>query len=164
MRDNEGLDAYDVGFQASAPNGEVFLSIVMSTYNEGPTIRRPVRQVPSTSYPCRTELIVVDDGSSDETAEQPDGLSCDRLKACRRDVGIRESSGGLVSIIDSDMVLPHDWLSRAVVVLNDSEVDCVAGVMRSFHADFWGRFVDCCRPGAKTPRVSDSIGAATLPC
>jgi cellulose synthase/poly-beta-1,6-N-acetylglucosamine synthase-like glycosyltransferase len=66
MRDNKGLDAYDLGFQASAANGEVYLSIIMPTYNEGPTIRRAVRQVLSTSYPCRTELIVVDDGSSDE--------------------------------------------------------------------------------------------------
>jgi hypothetical protein len=83
MGDNVGLDAYDADFQASAANGEVFLSIIMPTYNEGPTIRRAVCQVLSTSYPCRIELIVVDDESSDETVEQLDGLSCDRPKVCR---------------------------------------------------------------------------------
>ena len=76
MRENEGLDTYGVGFEASATNVEVSLSIIMPTYNEGPTVRRAVRQVLSASYPCRTELIVVDDGSSDETAKQLDGLSC----------------------------------------------------------------------------------------
>jgi hypothetical protein len=40
---------YDVGFQASAADDEVFLSIIMPIYNEGPTIRRAVRQVLSTS-------------------------------------------------------------------------------------------------------------------
>ena len=89
MRDDEGLDAYDVGFQASAADGEVFLSILMPTYNA-----------------------------------TPNGLSCDRAEVRRRDVG----------------------------------------VVRSFHDDSCGRIVDCCRLGAKTPRASNSIGAATLPC
>ena len=78
-----GLDAYDADFQASAANGEVFLSIIMPIYNERPKIQRAVRQVLSASYPCWTELIVVDDESSDETVEQLDGLSCDRPKVCR---------------------------------------------------------------------------------
>jgi len=83
MRDDEGLDAYDVGFQASEADSEAFLSIIIPTYDEGSSIRHALRQVLPTSYPCRTELIVVDDESSDETVEQLDGLSCDRLKVCR---------------------------------------------------------------------------------
>jgi glycosyltransferase involved in cell wall biosynthesis len=83
MRENEGLDTYGVGFEASVTNIEVVLSIIMPTYSEGPTARHAVRQVLSASYPCRTELVVVDNGSSDETAKQLDGLSCDRLKVCR---------------------------------------------------------------------------------
>jgi hypothetical protein len=47
--DKVGLDAYDAGFQAPEANGGVFLSIVMQTYNKGPTIRRAVSQLLSTS-------------------------------------------------------------------------------------------------------------------
>jgi hypothetical protein len=83
MRDDECLDAYDVDFQASAANDEVFLSKVMLTYSEGPTIRHAVREALPTSHPCRTELVIVYDGGLDETAEQIDGLSCNQLKICR---------------------------------------------------------------------------------
>ena len=38
--------------------------------------------------------------------------------------------------------LPPDRLSRAVRLLLESEVDCVAGVMRSVRDDLLGRFVD----------------------
>ena len=71
----------------------------------------------------------------------------------KRDLGIRQTSGVLVSLIDSDMVIPSDWMSNAVRLLMENEVDCVAGVMRSIHDDFWGRFVDGNRLGAKTPRA-----------
>jgi dolichol-phosphate hexosyltransferase len=45
------------------------LSIVMPTYNEGRTIARAIDQVLNVAYPCPIELIVVDDGSSDNTAD-----------------------------------------------------------------------------------------------
>jgi len=97
--DNVGLDTYDdVGFQASVANGQVFLSIVMPTCNEGHTIRRAVRQVLSTSHPCCTELIVADDESSAETAEQLDGLSCDRLKVCRNSPNMGKSTALLTGM------------------------------------------------------------------
>jgi dolichol-phosphate hexosyltransferase len=43
------------------------LSIVMAAYNEAETITQAVEEVLSVDYPCAMELIIVDDGSSDET-------------------------------------------------------------------------------------------------
>jgi glycosyltransferase involved in cell wall biosynthesis len=51
----------------------VKLSILMPVYNEAATIGHAVETVLSTEYPCEVELIVVDDGSTDGTAEI---LSC----------------------------------------------------------------------------------------
>ena len=68
--------------------------------------------------------------------ETPPGIRDANFK---RDLGIRQTSGDLVSLIDSDMVIPADWMSNAVRLLMENEVDCVAGVMRSIHDDFWGR-------------------------
>ena len=53
----------------------VMLSILMPAYNEQNTIAQAIASVLSTHYPCDTELIVVDDGSSDATAEILTALS-----------------------------------------------------------------------------------------
>jgi glycosyltransferase involved in cell wall biosynthesis len=45
------------------------LSILMPAYNEAQTIEGAVKAVLATEYPCDFELIVVDDGSSDATAQ-----------------------------------------------------------------------------------------------
>ena len=47
----------------------MMLSIVMPAYNEIRTIGHAIRQVLSVPFPCPFELIVVDDGSRDGTAE-----------------------------------------------------------------------------------------------
>jgi glycosyltransferase involved in cell wall biosynthesis len=45
------------------------LSIVMPVYNEGRTIAYAIDQVLNELYPCEIELIVINDGSEDTTAE-----------------------------------------------------------------------------------------------
>lgn len=47
----------------------MFLSIVMAAYNEERTVAQAVNAVLSTRFPCETELIVVDDGSTDATPQ-----------------------------------------------------------------------------------------------
>jgi glycosyltransferase involved in cell wall biosynthesis len=47
----------------------VKLSILMPAYNEERTLRRAVDTVLAAEYPCEVEVIVVDDGSTDRTAE-----------------------------------------------------------------------------------------------
>jgi glycosyltransferase involved in cell wall biosynthesis len=53
---------------------QVMLSIIMPAYNEGRTIARAVEQVLDVPYPCPIELIVVDDGSRDDTADILDSI------------------------------------------------------------------------------------------
>lgn len=48
----------------------VKLSVLMPAYNEERTIGNAVTSVLSTEYPCDYELIVVDDGSTDRTAQR----------------------------------------------------------------------------------------------
>jgi len=60
-------DAETVDTEDSAR--QIKISILMCAYNEHKTIRRAVREVLATDYPCEIELIVVDDGSKDATAE-----------------------------------------------------------------------------------------------
>jgi putative flippase GtrA/glycosyltransferase involved in cell wall biosynthesis len=141
------------------------ISVVIPVRGNEKTIRNAVGSVLGQDYPLLRELILVGSpGDSTWSAlrdiddprlfvietETPPGIRDANFK---RDLGIRRSSGDLVSLIDSDMVIPPDWMSNAVGLLMENDVDCVAGVMRSIHDDFWGRFVDKNRLGAKTPRA-----------
>lgn len=45
----------------------IALSIVMPVYNEVATITAALDRVLAVDYPCAVELIVVDDGSTDDT-------------------------------------------------------------------------------------------------
>ena len=74
----------------------------------------------------------------------------------KRDTAVRMTSGDLIALVDSDIVLESDWLRRAVAELEDSGTGCVAGGMKSFHDSFWGRYTDSTWIGAKTPRVPRS--------
>ena len=85
--------------------------------------------------------------------ETPPGMRDANFK---RDAAVRMSTGELVALIDSDIVLPRDWMSRAVAALQDSGTSCVAGGMKSSHDSFWGRYTDSTWIGAKTPRIGDS--------
>ena len=144
------------------------VSVVIPVRSNEKTILAAVESVLSQDYPLLRELILV--GSPNEsTWSALSGLQDPRLVAIevetppgirdanfKRDLGVRETSGDLVSLIDSDMVIPPDWMSNAVRLLIENEVDCVAGVMRSIRDDFWGRFVDGNRLGAKTPRAKSA--------
>jgi putative flippase GtrA len=74
----------------------------------------------------------------------------------KRDAAVRMTSGDLIALVDSDIVLESDWLRRAVAELEDSGTGCVAGGMKSLHDSFWGRYTDSTWIGAKTPRVPRS--------
>jgi len=141
------------------------ISVVIPVRGNEKTIKAAVESVLGQDYPMLRELILV--GSPDDSTwsalrdlgdsrlvvmetETPPGIRDANFK---RDLGIRETTGDLISLLDSDMVIPQDWMSNAVRLLMENEVDCVAGVMRSIRDDFWGRFVDRNRLGAKTPRA-----------
>ena len=85
--------------------------------------------------------------------ETPPGMRDANFK---RDAAVRMSSGDVIALVDSDIELPHDWLSRAVAELEDSGASCVTGGMKSIHDSFWGRYTDSTWIGAKTPRIAQS--------
>ncbi len=114
------------------------ISIILPTYNRADTLARPIDSVLAQDFPD-FELIVVDDGSTDATAERVHRYTDPRITYLRqhtnlggnaaRNRGIREAKGELLCFIDSDdAFLPHklgyvhDYFSRhpAIEVLVDS--------------------------------------------
>src|SRR5258708_29519245 len=74
----------------------------------------------------------------------------------KRDYGITRAASELVALVDSDVVLPSDWMAKAQAALDESRASCVTGGMRAVSDDFWGRYTDNTAVGAKTPRVERS--------
>jgi glycosyltransferase involved in cell wall biosynthesis len=85
------------------------VSIVITTYNQAAFIEATVRSALAQTYP-RCEVIVVDDGSSDETPERLATFGStiryirqdNRGVAGSRNTGIRQATGELLAFLDGD--------------------------------------------------------------
>ena len=53
------------------------LSILMPVYNELPTLASVIKEVLDTDFPCETELVIVDDGSTDGSRDLYPALEAD---------------------------------------------------------------------------------------
>ena len=89
------------------------LSILMPVYNEAQTVQNAIKAVLDVEYPCSVELVVVDDASSDGTAEILDGVEDERLVKLRHPVNrgkgaairtaVAVATGDYVVLFDADL-------------------------------------------------------------
>jgi poly-beta-1,6-N-acetyl-D-glucosamine synthase len=121
---------------------EPFVSILVPAYNEGAVIQGSIRSLMSLDYP-RYEVIVIDDGSSDDTYRKAAAYEgthgrCEvRVvhqpnagKAHALNTGIRAARGSLVLCMDGDSALAEQTLRRAVRHFTDPNVGAVAGSVK----------------------------------
>ena len=108
------------------------ISIVVISRNEGEVLRQTVQNLQETAPP-RTEILVVDDGSDDESTAflkrhrsirllRTDGIGVARA----RNVGARQSTGEVLIFIDAHMRMGSKWWTRLVEIAADSVVGAVA--------------------------------------
>ncbi|SDS79789.1 Glycosyltransferase involved in cell wall bisynthesis [Gillisia sp. Hel1_33_143] len=111
------------------------ISITIPTHNRANLISRAIRSIKNQSFED-WELIIVDDGSTDNTEEVISPfLKDERIKyvnkinsgaAHSRNVGVQHSTGEFVTFLDSDDEADKDWLQEYIKVidLNDASVVC----------------------------------------
>jgi len=111
------------------------VSVVMPTYNRAYIIREALESALGQTY-RDFELIVVDDGSSDNTREIVASLPQEKIRYIRHErnrgcsaaynTGIAAATGELVAFLDSDDLWQPDYLTRQVeFLLRHPEVDAV---------------------------------------
>jgi glycosyltransferase involved in cell wall biosynthesis len=102
------------------------VSVVIPTYNRAQLIAESIKSVLDQTF-TDFELIVVDDGSTDNTREVVDSFQDSRIRyiclenrgaAAARNNGIQASSGEYVAFLDSDDVLLKKALESGVQVLD----------------------------------------------
>lgn len=92
------------------------ISVIIPTFNRSSLLQRALRSVLNQNYPA-SEIIIVDDGSTDNTYEELAPLLGPVVKyfkqenkgvAAARNYGIKQASGKWIAFLDSD----DEWLSH----------------------------------------------------
>ncbi len=110
------------------------ISVIIPTYNREKLILRSVHSVLNQTY-SHLELIVVDDGSTDQTQEVLSGINDPRCKIYKtkgrqganyaRNFGVSKANGSLIAFQDSDDVWQVDKLSIQLRYIQKMNVDAV---------------------------------------
>lgn len=110
------------------------VSIIMPTYNRASTIKEAIDSVLNQTY-SNLELIVVDDGSTDNTEELVHKINDSRLLyikqmknqgACvARNLGIQIAKGEYIAFQDSDSVWHNDKLIKQLNIIKLTNADVV---------------------------------------
>lgn len=121
--------------------GPTMLSIVMPVYNEERTVARAIAEVLSADLPCPFELIVVDDGSTDRTAQILRALDHPRARVINHPrnlgKGAALQTGGSVARgthivpFDADLEYEPGDLGRLIAPVMQGRCEVVYGVRLS---------------------------------
>jgi glycosyltransferase involved in cell wall biosynthesis len=114
--------------------GDPLVSVLVPAYNEAPTIVGVLDRV-AEKVPFRTEVIVVDDGSTDETAVLAEGVAgtivlrqgANRGKGAAVRAGIARCTGDIVLIQDADLEYDPADIPRLLEPITRGAADVVYG-------------------------------------
>lgn len=110
------------------------ISVVIPTFNRCESLKKAVQSVLEQTF-CDYEIVIVNDGSTDQTAAYLDSLirkypqisivsfNENRGGNYARNEGIRKSSGELIAFLDDDDYFVPDKLEKAVSILRQTNID-----------------------------------------
>jgi len=152
------------------------INVVLPTYNRAHLLRRAIDSVLAQSW-RHLELIVVDDGSTDDTPGLLAGVNDTRLSTIRfdhnrgapaaRNEGIKASRGEFIAFLDSDDHWPVERLETQLAAMSAAPADTVLCVC-SIHYIRPGRSYDIVWEDAYLPpedavtRVATGDGLGTV--
>lgn len=123
------------------------ISIIVPAYNAAATITPCIEALCRQQVNEPFELIVVDDGSEDNTAAlaQQAGASVIRTErgrpAAARNAGIRAACGDIVCFTDADCVPTDTWLANLIAPFHDPTVAACKGSYLTQQREVVARFV-----------------------
>lgn len=124
---------------------ERLISVIIPVFNRENVIQRAINSVLDQTF-SNLEIIVWDDGSTDQTAEKVKAIQDPRVRffsaqnrgvAAARNLAVQNSSGEWVAFLDSDDEWNPEKLNKQVQVLNqDPDVDLIfSSAMKRYGED-----------------------------
>jgi glycosyltransferase involved in cell wall biosynthesis len=147
-----------------------FFTIVVPTYNRAHLLPRAIESILAQTFQD-FEVIIVDDGSTDHTADVVSALGDDRIEylsqenagaSAARNRGAAAASGSFLTFLDSDdEALPH-WLEalHREIVRSGSDVVC-CGLIRVGGGGEAGNEEVVTLPGSLGPSLEGVVGRFT---
>ncbi len=150
-------------------------SVVIPAFNAAATIERCLRALDRQAAPRETyEIIVVDDGSTDDTPAKAASITGVRLirsahrgAAAARNCGAHAAHGEILLFTDADCEPTENWMTEMLAPFADPKVVGAKGTYRTRQRELVARFVQCeheekyaCLAGAHSIDFVDTYSAA----
>ncbi|MEV4537439.1 glycosyltransferase [Asanoa sp. NPDC049518] len=112
------------------------VTVIVPAYNEREGIESAVRSLAGGDHPGGIDVIVVDDGSTDDTADIAESLELPNVRVIRKpnggkssalNTGVAAATTDIVVMVDGDTVFESDSVRQLVQPFADPEVGAVAG-------------------------------------
>jgi len=109
------------------------ISIVVPSYNRSALLKTSIQSVLNQVHQG-WELLVVDDGSTDDTREQVASFNDNRIRhiwqpnagaAAARNNGARQATGDYIVFLDSDDTAEPSWLEEFAKVIKETSADII---------------------------------------
>ncbi len=111
------------------------VSIIIPAYNEEKDIKDVLESIIKQTYPKKLiETIVIDDKSTDRTAEIASKYPVKLIKGkhkgvgAARNLGIKNASGDIILFVDADQILDKNYVKEIVKIFEDKNVGGVSGI------------------------------------
>ncbi|MFC1782530.1 glycosyltransferase [Planctomycetota bacterium] len=122
----------------SATRKRPFVSVIIPVYNDENRIGLAIEALLKQTYPKdRFEIIVVDNGSTDDTKKVADNCRVRLLEETEtqssyasRNKGMAEARGSIYAFTDADCIPEPGWIEGGVWALLDNQAELAAGRVR----------------------------------
>jgi cellulose synthase/poly-beta-1,6-N-acetylglucosamine synthase-like glycosyltransferase len=148
------------------------ISVIIPAYNAASTIRDTIEALLNQNYPKnKYEIIVVDDGSKDDTIKIVKSYKKVRLiqqkhkgPAAARNLGAKKARGSILLFTDSDCIPSKNWIRDMIEPLKNSEIVGVSGTYKTLNkesivARFVGYEIERNHEMMKKQKYIDFIGS-----
>jgi glycosyltransferase involved in cell wall biosynthesis len=145
------------------------VSVVVASYNGGRTLPACLNSLTHLNYP-NYEIILVDDGSTDDTAKiashYPSVRTIHQINlglGAARNAGIGVATGDLIAFTDSDCRVDEDWLYYLVADLLKTDAVAIGGHNFPPPEDNWVAGAVAVSPGGPAHVMLDDRNAEHIP-
>lgn len=121
-----------------------FISIILPVFNEERYLGQCLANLLKVDYPNdRFEIIVVDNGSTDNSITIASEYTNNVFKltdvnvGAVRNFGVKKSSGDFLAFLDSDCLIPKDWLIRGIEFLQGNIKSVFGGNLYLRDKPYW---------------------------